>query len=122
MAVTASSVREAWGISTQVSDSWLTARIAEAIAGGTYRSATGEEGLTAFIAHKAMLYEQRLGAAGGRKVTSASHNAASKTYEGAVFFTPRTPEEASFMKTDAGTAYVLLYRQHPLSYLVTPNQ
>ena len=64
MAVTASSVREAWGISTLVSDAWLTARISEAQAGGTYRSATGEEGLTAYVAHKAMLYEQRLGAAG----------------------------------------------------------
>ena len=30
MAVTASSVREAWGISTLVSDAWLTARISEA--------------------------------------------------------------------------------------------
>ena len=50
-----------------------------------------------------MLYEQRLGAAGGRKVASASHNAASKTYEGVAFFTPRPPEEAPFRKTDADT-------------------
>lgn len=121
MAVTASSVREAWGISTQVSDSWLTARIAEAIAGGTYRSATGEEGLTAYIAHKAQLFEQRLGVAGGRKVVSASHNAASKTLEAAVFFTPRTPTEAAFMKTDAGQAYLALCQMHPLPYLVTPR-
>ena len=121
MAVTASSVREAWGISAQVSDDWLTARIAEAVAGGTYRSATGEEGLTAYIAHKAMLYEQRLGAAGGRKVVAASHNAASKTLESAPTYTPRTPEEAAFFRTDAGAAYVLLYRQHPLPYLVIPS-
>ena len=89
---------------------------------GLHASLTGEEGLTAYIAHKAMLYEQRLGGAGGRKIVSASHNAASKTLESAAFFTPRTPEEASFMKTDAGTAYVLLYRQHPLPYIVTPRQ
>jgi len=120
MAVTASSVRTSWSIPTTIDDTLLTALITQATA--RYRSATGEAGLTAYAAHLAFIRLQSLGGAGGRAITSASHNAASKTLEAAAFFTPRSPTEAWFLKTAPGADYWAMTKDYPLSYIVTPNQ
>ena len=120
MAVTASSVRSRWAIPTSIDDTLLAALITEATAG--YRSATGETGLTAYAAHLALDRLKSTGGAGGRAVTSASHNAASKTLEASAFFTPASATEAWFRGTPAGAYYWALIQQHPLSYLVTPRQ
>jgi hypothetical protein len=118
MAVTASSVRSRWGIPATIDDDLLSALITEAE--GTYRSATGETGLTALAAHLALDRLKSTGGAGGRAVVSASHNAASKSLEAAALFTPRSSTEAWYRGTPAGTYYWSLCQQHPLSFIVTP--
>ena len=120
MAVTASTVRSRWSIPATIDDTLLAALITEATR--KYRSATGEDGLSAYAAHLALQIVMANGGSGGRAVVSASHNAASKTLAASAFYTPESATEAGFMETFAGREYVKLYKQHPLSYLVTPRQ
>ena len=120
MAVTASSVRSRWSIPATIDDTLLAALITEATR--KYRSATGEDGLSAYAAHLALQIVKANGGSGGRAVVSASHNAASKTLEASAFFTPASATEAWFRGTPAGAYYWALIQQHPLPYLVTPRQ